>query len=78
MCVHPVLSGKAYKKIEKSVLEEVVVTDSIPLRQKSDKFTVLSIDRLFATVIESVIANRSINTLFDFEHFLGLDDTSFS
>jgi ribose-phosphate pyrophosphokinase len=76
MCVHPVLSGKAFEKIEDSPLEEIIVTDTIPLRRKNDKFTVLSVDRLFATVIDSVISNRSINTLFDFDHFLGLDDIS--
>ncbi|MDR2408350.1 MAG: ribose-phosphate pyrophosphokinase [Bacteroidales bacterium] len=74
MCVHPVLSKNAIDDIEKSKLQEVIVTDSIPLRRKTKKITVLSIDRLFATVIGSVIANRSINTLFDFDHFLSLDD----
>jgi ribose-phosphate pyrophosphokinase len=74
MCVHPVLSGKAYENIAKSALEEVIVTDSIPLKQKMDKITVLSVDRLFATVIGSVISNVSINDLFDFDHFLNLDN----
>ncbi|MDR1792563.1 MAG: ribose-phosphate pyrophosphokinase [Bacteroidales bacterium] len=66
MCVHPVLSGNAYQNLEDSCLEEVIVTDSIPLKQKSDKITVISVDKLFATVIESVISNRSINKLFEF------------
>jgi len=74
MCVHPVLSGQAYERIAKSALEEVIVTDSIPLKQKMDKITVLSVDRLFASVINSVISNRSINDLFDFDHFLNLDN----
>ena len=74
MCVHPVLSGNAYEKIEKSAMEELIVTDSIPLKQKMDKITVLSIDKLFATVINSVIGNISINDLFDFDHFLNLDN----
>ncbi len=74
MCVHPVLSGKAYENLENSVLEEIITTDTIPLRQKCDKITVLSVDKLFATVIGSVISNRSINTLFDFDHFLNLND----
>jgi ribose-phosphate pyrophosphokinase len=76
MCVHPVLSKNAIEKIEQSALKEVIVTDSIPLRQKTNKITVLSVDCLFATVIKSVIANRSINRLFDFDHFLDLDDIS--
>jgi ribose-phosphate pyrophosphokinase len=74
MCVHPVLSGNAYETIMKSPLTEIIVTDSIPLRREMTKITVLSIDKLFATVIQSVISNCSINTLFDFEHFLSLDD----
>lgn len=74
MCVHPVLSGKAYENLENSVLEEIITTDTIPLRQKCDKITVLSVDKLFATVIGSVVSNRSINTLFDFDHFLNLND----
>jgi ribose-phosphate pyrophosphokinase len=76
MCVHPVLSGKAFELIEKSALEEVIVTDTIPLRRNHDKITVLSIDRLFATVIKSVISNQSINILFDFDHFMEMDDFS--
>ena len=36
MCVHPVLSGKAYENLENSVLEELIVTDTIPLRKASD------------------------------------------
>jgi ribose-phosphate pyrophosphokinase len=32
LCTHPVLSGKAYENIEKSVLEELVVCDTIPLK----------------------------------------------
>ena len=75
MCVHPVLSEKAYERIANSAMEELIVTDSIPLRQKMDKITVLSIDRLFSTVIASVISNHSINDLFDFDHFLNLDNT---
>jgi ribose-phosphate pyrophosphokinase len=76
MCVHPVLSGKAYEKIEISALEELIVADSIPLRKKMDKITVLSIDKLFAAGINSVISNRSINDLFDFDRFLEFEDIS--
>lgn len=74
MCVHPVLSGKAYENLENSALEEIITTDSIPLKQKCDKITVLSVDKLFATVIDSVVSHKSINSLFDFDHFLHLED----
>ena len=76
MCVHPVFSGKAYENIERSAIEEVITTDTIPLRQKCDKITVLSVDKLFATAIESIVAKKSINKLFDFDHFINLDDMS--
>ena len=51
ICTHPVLSGDAYDRIEKSKLEELIVTDSIPLRQKSKKIKVLSCADLFAAVM---------------------------
>lgn len=70
MCVHPVLSGNAYEKIEQSDLEELIVTDSIPLRKQSKKITVLSVDRLFASAINSVVTNESVDKLFDFDEFL--------
>ena len=73
MCIHPVLSGNAFEKIKESALEELIVTDSIPLKQQMDKITVLSVDKLFATVITSVIADKSINPLFEFDHFLDKD-----
>jgi ribose-phosphate pyrophosphokinase len=70
MCVHPVLSGNAYEKIENSDLEELIVTDSIPLKKQSEKITVLSVDRLFASAIKSVVTNESVDKLFNFEEFL--------
>ena len=79
MCVHPVLSGKAIENINSSELEELIITDSIPLGDKTfkcNKITTLSIDRLFAAGIKSVITNDSINRLFDFDHFMELDDIS--
>ena len=43
---HPILSGKAYENIEKSALTELIVTDTIPIKQKLDKITVLSVDKM--------------------------------
>ena len=65
-CTHPVLSGKAYENIENSSLLKLVVTDTIPLRQKSKKIKVLSTAPLFATAIERVYTNKSVNGLFVF------------
>nr|WP_323757241.1 ribose-phosphate pyrophosphokinase [Roseivirga sp.] len=63
-CTHPVLSGKAYDNINNSVLEELVVTDTIPLRQQSDKIKVLTVAELFAKAIRSVTQDGSISELF--------------
>jgi ribose-phosphate pyrophosphokinase len=63
-CTHAVLSGKAYDNINNSVLEELVVTDTIPLTQKSDKIKVLTVAELFAKAISSVTTDASISKLF--------------
>lgn len=60
-CTHPVLSGKAYERIEKSALDELVVTDTIPLKQKSPKIRVISVASLFADVMQKVHAHESIS-----------------
>jgi len=66
LCTHPVLSGKAYETIEKSVLEELVVCDTIPLNEKRphDKIKVLSVADLFAIAIRNAYENKSITSLF--------------
>ena len=64
ICTHPVLSGKAYDNINNSVLEELVVTDSIPLTQESDKIKVMTIADLFAKAIRKIHDHESISSLF--------------
>ena len=64
ICTHPILSGNAYKNIENSKLEELIVTDSIPMKQKSDKIKVLSCAQLFASVMYNVHHNKSISSKF--------------
>src|SRR5580765_7143144 len=64
LCTHPVLSGNAYANIENSVLEELVVCDTIPLKQKCAKIKVLSVAELFAIAIRNAFENRSITGLF--------------
>jgi ribose-phosphate pyrophosphokinase len=61
---HPVLSGKAYERVENSVLTELVVTDTIPLKQQSSKIRVLSVADLFAKAIRIINDQESISTLF--------------
>lgn len=64
MCTHPVLSGNAYVNVENSVLEELVVCDTIPLRGQSSKIKVLSVSELFASAIRNAYENKSITSLF--------------
>ncbi len=61
---HPVLSGKAYKKIEKSLIKEVIVTDTIPLPRESPKIRTISVAELFADVINKVYNYESISSSF--------------
>lgn len=64
LITHPVLSGKAYENIENSVLEELVVCDTIPLRGQSSKIKVISVAELFAVAIRNAFENKSITNLF--------------
>ncbi len=63
-CTHPVLSGPAYDRIAKGELDELVVTDTIPLSQECSKITVLSVAHLFSEVIRRIYHNESVNGLF--------------
>ena len=59
ICTHPILSGKAYENIANSALTEMIVTDTIPLKQSSEKITVLTVADLFAKAIRKVHDNES-------------------
>ena len=63
---HPVLSGAAYERINDSQLQEVIVTDTIPLNPEKDlhKFTVLTVADIFANVIERVHNYKEISSIF--------------
>ncbi len=65
VCTHPVFSGEAVERIEKSSLTEVLVTDTIK-RDGGGKITILSTADIFADVIRRVHKNKSISTHFDF------------
>ncbi len=64
LCTHPILSGKAYENIENSVLEELVVCDTIPLKKECSKIKVLSVADLFAIALRNAYENKSITSLF--------------
>lgn len=61
---HPVLSGPAIERIENSVLDEIVMTNTIPLTQKCSKIKILSVAPLFAEVIRRINNDESVNSLF--------------
>lgn len=63
-CTHPVLSGKAYETISNSMLEELVVCDTIPLKQECSKIRLLPTAELFAVAIRNTFENKSISSLF--------------
>jgi len=65
--VHGVLSGAAIDRIEKSPIDRLIVTDSIPLSaagQASDKVKVLSVARLLGQAIKSIHEETSVSSLF--------------
>jgi len=64
MITHPVLSGKAYEYVEKSKITELIVTDTIPLKQQSPKIKVLSVAGMFADVFHRVVEHESISSHF--------------
>ena len=66
-CTHPVLSGKAIERIENSVLDELVVTDTIPLREEAKRckrIRQLSIAALLAETMLRISNEDSVSSLF--------------
>ena len=66
-CTHPVLSGLAIENIEKSNIKEVIVTDTIPLRDKAKackRITVLSVAGLLSEAVKRIYYNESVSSLF--------------
>jgi ribose-phosphate pyrophosphokinase len=67
-CTHPVLSGEAVKRIDDSVMTELLACDSIPLREEavaSKKIRQLSVSALLARAVASIHDETSISELFD-------------
>src|SRR5574344_168696 len=68
VCVHPVFSGQAFDKIEQSsAIDSMYITDTIPLRRKSEKMQVVTVADILGEAIIRTHDNRSISTLFDIE-----------
>ena len=66
ICTHAVLSGPAYERIKDSVLTELIVTDTIPLKEgvNKEKITVLPVHDRFAQVLKCLMNNESISSHF--------------
>jgi ribose-phosphate pyrophosphokinase len=64
-CTHPILSGTAMDRLDKVPLENLVVTDTIPVSHPHDKVVVRSAGRLFAEAIVRTHRDESISSLFD-------------
>lgn len=66
-CTHPVLSGKAVEIISGSPIEEMIVTNTIPLREEANacrKIKVLSVSGLLADAIRRIYEDESVSCLF--------------
>ncbi|HNW53506.1 MAG TPA: ribose-phosphate pyrophosphokinase [Bacteroidales bacterium] len=63
-CTHPILSGNAFEGIVNSAFTELIVTDTIPLREENPKIKVLSTATLLADVIKRAHNYESISSLF--------------
>ncbi|MEZ5147639.1 MAG: ribose-phosphate pyrophosphokinase [Bacteroidales bacterium] len=68
ICTHPVFSGEAYQRIRESKFEEVITTDTLPLREDCDKIKVLSTADLFAEVIRRALKTKSISSLYQIKN----------
>ncbi|HAH87563.1 MAG TPA: ribose-phosphate pyrophosphokinase, partial [Armatimonadetes bacterium] len=64
---HGVLVGKAYERLARPEIKEVVVTDTIPVpkERQNERLKVLSVAPLLAKAVMCVHENKSINSLFD-------------
>ncbi len=63
-CTHGVLSGPAFDRITNSALDELVITDTIPLKEVHDKITVLTSAEITAKTINRIYTNESIQSIF--------------
>jgi ribose-phosphate pyrophosphokinase len=66
-CTHPVLSGPAIERLEKSRIKEIIVTDTIPLNEKAatcDRIKVLSVSGLISEAVRRIYYNDSVHSLF--------------
>jgi ribose-phosphate pyrophosphokinase len=65
ICTHAILSGNAVEKITNSSITKLMISNSLPLKQKSPKIEVISVGKIFAQSIRRTNKNESISSLFD-------------
>jgi ribose-phosphate pyrophosphokinase len=66
-CTHPVLSGPAIDRIEKSNIKEIIVTDTIPLSDRAancNRIKILSVSGLLSEAVRRIYYNDSVSSLF--------------
>ena len=66
-CTHPVLSGPAVSRIDASVIDELVVTDTIPLKPEAEacaKIRQVSVAELLAETMRRICEESSVSSLF--------------
>lgn len=64
-CTHGVLSGPAYERIETGVLDELVISDTIPTKKEIKKITVLTASSMIGEAIRRIYNNESVNSIFN-------------
>lgn len=64
-CTHGVLSGPAYDRIASGVLDELVISDTIPTKKNAKKITVLTASTIIGEAIRRIHNNESVNSIFN-------------
>lgn len=64
-CTHGVLSGPAFERIKNGALDELVVSDTIPLKEKTEKITVLTASNMIGEAVRRIYKNESVNSIFN-------------
>ncbi len=63
-CTHGVLSGPAFERLNNGALDELVISDTIPMHGNCDKITILSATRIIGETIRRITNNESVNSIF--------------
>jgi len=64
-CTHGVLSGQAYEKVANGVLDELIISDTIPTKENAEKITVLTASTIIGEAIRRIHNNESVNSIFN-------------